>query len=152
MWHRKGGIMVTTDSKAQRISEQDWSELTLHAYPSESTSVSSRRLVAEDKTTVVQLATDAGVVGVRIIPPEAAFSRAWRLRVHLAPTQRVATAFIDGAEMLSDTVQHIEPSRDCTATFPFEGVGAAPACKAGPVAELYIPASAASHDIRLTIV
>jgi hypothetical protein len=152
MWHRKGGIMVTTDSKAQRISEQDWSELTLHAYPSESTSVSSRRLVADDKTTVVQLATDAGVVGVRIMPLEAAVSRAWRLRVHLAPTQRVATAFIDGAEMLSGTVQHIEPSRDCTATFPFEGVGAAPACKAGPVAELYIPASAASHDIRLTIV
>ena len=143
--------MITTDSKAQRISEQDWSELTLHAYPSEGASVSSRRLIAEEKNTVVELATDeAGIVSVRIVPSEAAVSRAWRLRVHLAPTQRVVAASLDGVEMLSDAVQHIEPSQDCTTTFPFEGAGAAPACKAGPVAELYIPASAARHNIRLT--
>ena len=154
MWHRRGGIMITTDSKAQRISEQDWSELTLHAFPSEFASVSSRRLVAEGNITTVRLTTDeTGVVIVRIVPPAAAASRAWRLRVHLAPTQRVAAAFVDGVEMLSDAVQHIEPSNDCSTTFPFEGTGAAPACKAGPVAELHIPAStvAMPHNIRLAL-
>ena len=62
----------------------------------------------------------------------------------------MAAAFVDGAEMLSEAVQHIEPSEDCTTTFPFEGSGAAPACKAGPVAELYVPASTEPHTIRLT--
>ena len=150
MWHRKGSIMITTDSKAQRISDQDWSELTLHAFPSEYASVSSRRLVAEESTTEVKLATDeAGIVSVHIIPPGAgvAVSRAWRLRVHLAPAQRVATAYVDDTQILANTLQHIQPSKDCTTTFPFGGAGAAPACKAGPVAELFVPASAVPHTI-----
>jgi hypothetical protein len=192
MWHRRGGILITTHSAnkqkaAQRIAEQDWSELTLHAFPSESSSVSSRRLVAGAQNTIVQLATDgAGAVSVHITPPPpvevaarataAAVSRAWCLRVHLAPTQRVTTASLDGgAEILVDAadaadattraksisgtstapllllLQHIEPSSDCGATFPFEGLGVSPACKAGPVAELCIPASAAPRRIELRL-
>ena len=148
--------------------------------------MSSRRLVAGAQNTIVQLATDgAGAVSVHITPPPpvevaarataAAVSRAWCLRVHLAPTQRVTTASLDGgAEILVDAadaadattraksisgtstaplllLQHIEPSSDCGATFPFEGLGVSPACKAGPVAELCIPASAAPRRIELRL-
>ena len=33
MWHRRGGLVVTTDSKALRIAAQDWARLTVDAWP-----------------------------------------------------------------------------------------------------------------------
>jgi len=154
LWHRRGGVMITTDSKALRISEQDWRELTVHAFPSESAGVSSRRLVDRDgRTTVVTLATDeAGTVTLHIVPPPAAATtRAWRLRIHLALGQRLESGLIDGAEILAGRLQHVEPSEDCAAAFPFDGAGASPACKAGPVAELHVPAAAGPHRVTLAM-
>merc|ERR1711924_169961 len=151
MWHRKGGIVITTGSQALRINDQDWSELTLEAFPARGPSESIRRLSAEGKTTLVKLTThESGGVRVEIVTPQAGRSRAWRLRIHLARDQRIESSFLDGVEFLRDTVQHIKPTMDCTAVFPFDGVGSAPACKAGPVAEFFIPASAAHRIVELT--
>ena len=40
-------------------------------------------------------------------------------------------------------VTHIKPSDACGAATPFGGAGAAPACHAGPTAEVRIPAASA---------
>ena len=125
----------------------------MHAFPSESAGVSSRRLVDRDGRTVVTLATDgAGTVTLHIVPPPAAATtRAWRLRIHLALGQRLESGLIDGAEILAGRLQHVEPSEDCAAAFPFDGAGASPACKAGPVAELHVPAAPGPHRITLAM-
>merc|ERR1711959_678360 len=33
MWHRRGGLMVITDDPQLRVEEQDWSSLTVEAFP-----------------------------------------------------------------------------------------------------------------------
>merc|ERR1712083_513315 len=92
MWHRKGGVIITTASKALRIGDQDWSELTLEAFAADAPSKASRRLVSDGRVTMVELITDQdGNVEVGIATPEGGVSRSWRLRVHLSPAKRVTS-------------------------------------------------------------
>ena len=39
MWHRKGGLVVTTDQPGTRVDEQNWSMLTLEAFPHSASTV-----------------------------------------------------------------------------------------------------------------
>merc|ERR1711871_775339 len=42
MWHRRGGLMITTDKPGLRVEEQDWSTLTLEAFPAQTAESTSR--------------------------------------------------------------------------------------------------------------
>ena len=37
MWHRKGGFLITTSNPGSSVDTQDWSELTVEAFPSSTT-------------------------------------------------------------------------------------------------------------------
>jgi hypothetical protein len=81
--------------------------------------------------------------------------REWVVRVHLRKGERVSTIAatgFEGADALTmAAVTHIEPSDDCGATTPFGGVGAAPACNAGPIAEVRVPAAGTGRaSIKMT--
>ena len=63
-----------------------------------------------------------------------------------ALTVAIRTNGVEGAHALTmAAVTHIEPSDACGATTPFGGAGAAPACNAGPTAEVRVPAASAGR-------
>jgi hypothetical protein len=158
MWHRRGGLVVTTDSTALRIAEQDWHHLTINAWPAVGAPSTSRTVYVGDRQITIVLSSDddgASCVDVKASAnPESptgggdhdvqtrAVTSAWVLRLHLAAGERLAGAAVHGgqAEVLSD-VRHLEPNtatRDCADHFPFSGAGSGPACAAGPIAEMRI--------------
>lgn len=158
MWHRRGGLVVTTSSTALRIEEQDWSELIIEGWPSSDAAAVSREVFEPDRSThadakpaAVQLRTDgAGTVHVTV--SEAAVPRAWVVRLHLAPNERLSNVAMDGGKQTL-SVRHIDPMQDCAAAhFPFGGAGSGPACGAGPVAEVSVPPTQSGWSLRATVV
>ena len=156
MWHRRGGLVVTTDSTALRIAKQDWRHLTIDAWPVVGAPSTSRTVYVGDRQIIIALSSDddgASRVDVQASAnPESptgggdhdvqtrAVTSAWVLRLHLAAGERLAGASVHGgqAELLSD-VTHLEPNtQDCADHFPFSGAGSGPACAAGPIAEMRI--------------
>jgi hypothetical protein len=87
--------------------------------------------------------------------PADSLERSWVVRVHLRQGERVstitATGFEGADDLTMDAVTHIEPSSTCGATTPFGGAGAAPACNAGPTAEVHVPASAGRASIKMEV-
>ena len=147
LYHRQGGLMVLVSEPSLRVHRQDWSELTLEAFPAADVAQTTHRTVAERgadvhaaKTHVVMHTDGAGHVRVDI---NQAVARAWVVRLHLRPGQRVGAARLDAQALGEAAVTHIAPT--ARADFmPFGGKGAAPAPGAGFVAELRIPASASA--------
>ena len=150
MWHRVGALVITTDSKARRIAEQNWQRLTIHAWPATTASNASRDLYFDDSHMSVTLRSD-GRGGIRVHGTAGPTARAWLLRLHLAQHQRLSGAIVDGATPVSPA-RNVEPGRDCAAAhFPFAGAGATPACAAGATVEIEIQAGDSDWSVRATM-
>ena len=160
MWHKKGGLVVAVQEGEMRINDQDWSELVIEAFPSAEASKEHREIYEQDSSTrgdeastTVELRTDgAGKLWVGVSASVEA--RSWVVRVHLRPGERLA---LSDEELLASggvgSVRHLEPHRSCDddSFFPFKGVGAAPACGAGPIAEFRLGSSTEARHVEATI-
>lgn len=152
MWHRVGGMVITTSNPGLRVEQQDWSELTVEAWPASWKKERTVRRVYSRETRQPNFVTmetlGNGRMHVDISPDVDGQPRAWVLRFHLRPNQRLQLS-ADNME-LEATVQHIAPLPHFRAkeVVPFKGKGAAPAPGAGPVAEVYLPASAKARSLR----
>ena len=127
--------MITTDSTALRIQEQDWRRLTIEAWPAVAATSSARDLYLGDSHASVALSSDGrGGVHVRRSGDDDPRALAWLLRLHLAPNEKLSDAFLDGEPV---QVRHLDAAQNCAdGHFPF--LRSAPACGAGPVAEIEI--------------
>ena len=146
MWHRKGGLVITSWSDSLRVSGQDWRELTLEAYPASTSSATARRLFAADgQITTVQLRTDGeGVLRMHISVAEDGAERSWRVRLHLAAGEALVRATLNGENVLGGW-----RAQTCSPTaFPFS---ASHACGSGDVIELLIPSSATAHSLEASL-
>jgi hypothetical protein len=158
LWHRVGGLMIMAAAPGLRVDRQDWSELVLEAFPDSSAIASVTRTLrargdGEDVTaaTHVTMTTDGrGGVAVTVSAAEDVEARAWVLRLHLRPQQRVVGASVDGTE-ITDSVQHLKPVGVVDAFFPFGGKGASPAPLAGAVAEIHLGVSAKPRRVRVQV-
>eukprot|EP01052_Picozoa_sp_SAG31_P010293 SAG31_NODE_560_length_14088_cov_10.467010_2_plen_180_part_00 len=161
LWHKAGGLTIIASEPTLRVDDQDWSELTLEAFPHDTQAVESttvRTVVdrGESKArTTISMHTnhDLNQMGFEISEADDHAERAWVLRVHLAPGERVQQATIDGMVSASDAVDHLSPvSESELDTFtPFGGKGARPAPKAGFVAEIMLPRSSAQRTVQLSM-
>ena len=80
-----------------------------------------------------------------------AVARAWVLRFHLRPGQRVRSASVDGVSAAAASIMHIAPGNVEAAFFPFKGAGSAPAPRAGHVAEIRLPSGSHPRAVSFTI-
>jgi hypothetical protein len=202
MWHRKGGMLVTTDAPGVRIDDQDWATLTLESWPdvSSAPSTTATSKPADEPTALVKTVDRfvfsqqgkgargartkismktvpkaditggkagggkiAGTVHFAISRADDGSSRAWAVRMHLAPGQRAVSAFIDGHALAIDpgtehsgspALRHLEPLSHPVAHtyFPFAGASSRPASLAGAVAEVVIEASTQERAIEVTVI
>ena len=144
--------MITTDKPGLRVEEQDWSTLTLEAFPAqtaESTSRSVYTLNEAKRTDLLWETNGHGGVSLTVSAAEDGSRRAWVFRSHLLPGQKLVSATLDGVELRAPV--HLEPREEVGPAFPFGGQGSRPMPKAGPVAEIYIPAGAATRTLHMRI-
>jgi len=143
LWHRRdGSFLILADQPALRVDEQDWSALTLEAFPSKTLQTSERRLFercAESSCStatpaVLRLQSNASMAHLTISAGDAApQDRSWTLRLRLPPGRRVRLATADDYADLP--VNHIEPAAG-SSYFPLHGAGAPAPSRAGAVAEI----------------
>jgi len=165
MWHRRGGLIITTDKPGLRVDKQDWSSLTLEAFPhftAGDKDVTERAVHTLGKhykgaraRTGVTMTTDgdADTVSVRVTDAEDKVEREWVFRAHLKPGQAVKSAHLQNdhdstEEAQALTVKHIHPVNN-PGFFPFGGEGSAPAHHAGAVAEVRIPRGHRARTLML---
>ena len=162
MYHRRdGGLTVITDSPGLRIEDGDWSSLTLEAFPAQQRMETSRSVYAQhtqsqvDGRTDLVMRTDGfGKAHFEITEASDGCVRAWVVRLHLLPNQRVTEAVLDGVALVDEMILHLAPlSQVDTAYhyFPFGGAGSRPPAEAGHVAELRLPSAAHARSLWLTI-
>lgn len=145
MWHRIGGLLVTTPNPGTRVDEQDWSELKLEAFPDIFQASSMQTVVVEDDSvTTISMHSSAGSAVVEISGADTA--RSWIMRVHLPIGNTLQEASLDG-EFIHHTVR--VPSNS-SAFFPFLSLDPAPF--AGNIAEFYFPASSSARLFKASIV
>lgn len=153
MWHRKGGLLIVADKSGTRVEEQDWSSLTLEAFPAAAVQIKSRSICERGSTDCadITMLTD-GEDKVRFDIGEAVYEaeRAWVIRMHLGQNERAIAATIDDVVVPTNGLLHLEP-RDDPAYFPFGGAGTAPAPKAGHVLELRVPRGTRARTVEMTI-
>lgn len=152
MWHRRGGLLVLSDSPSLRVDDQDWSTLTLDAYPSVKQKSETKRRVVERlgngaDTHLVMRTDDLGRVTLEILAAAGAVPRAWVFRLHLLPGQQAKVCFVDGHV---STATHINPGGPHF--FPFGGAGSAPARGAGTVVEIKLPSGTGARSASVQIV
>ena len=114
MWHKAdGGLVLAVDEPATRVADQDWSTITLHAFPALHAVLTTHKTLHErgddaaPTHLVMKTFGDSRTVQLRISRREvaladdaAATARGWRLRLQLPPTATAVTtvtATIDGA-------------------------------------------------------
>ena len=163
MWHKRSSVVVLVSDGKQRINAQDWSELTIEAFPSAAAAIATREVFeqdftghADDASTLVSLKTDGGgrvSVGVGASPATHA-GRGWAIRLHLRPGQKLV---LDGdvTEVAATSLRHLQPDCDpaaVTSHFPFLGAGTRPACAAGAIAEFRLPTARTERWVEATIV
>ena len=158
MWHRKdGALTVMTDTPGLRVEDGDWSTLTLEAWAAQTEALTERSLFAlrtEARTDLAMRTDGAGAVAFSISASTDGAERAWVVRLHLRPGQRVTSAELDGAKVPEEAATHLEPlSEQETAAshFPFGGQFARPPTNAGAVAELRLPPAAHPRELRLRV-
>ena len=160
MWHRRGGLVVLSNSPATRVEDQDWSCLTLDVFTAqqdENDSIVTNRILAERATsarTELQLVMDGrGRAALQISPSNQSNARAWVIRLHLLPGERVLGGRLDGLRLDPDAhVIHLEAADGAGSTFlPFGGAGAAPAQGAGAIAELRLPSAIGDRLLEVQI-
>ena len=126
MWHRRGGLLVTVDDPGTRVEQQDWSHLTVQAFPATdgmflanpdgwndgsadgAAVVSSSHRVVYDRgstkkgtgRTHIEMRSSAdGTCSFAIrgdTPSAATTERAWTIRIHLLPGQQATLLGVDG--------------------------------------------------------
>ena len=158
MWHKKsGGLTVITDEPGLRIDDQDWSSLTLEAFPAQVAQTTQRSVFAlktEARQDITMTTDGNGNAHFDISESEDGAERAWVVRLHLLPNQRATMATIDEEEMAAESLVHLAPlsaEQTSTAHFPFGGAGAHPPQHAGHVAELRLPSAAHARTLSVTI-
>jgi hypothetical protein len=163
LWHKKGGLTILASEPTLRVDDQDWSELTLEAFPHAAGTagpdcVTVRTLVdrlSEARTTVT-MTTDTATnqLSFAVTAAEDGAARGWVLRVHLAPGgQRVASVNADGVDLGVATVVHLSPvaHSDADNFSPFGGKGARPAPEEGYIAEVILTSGSAPRTVRLQL-
>mmetsp|Transcript_46842 Transcript_46842/g.102419 ORF Transcript_46842/g.102419 Transcript_46842/m.102419 type:complete len:871 (+) Transcript_46842:27-2639(+) len=158
MWHRfDGGLLILTDKPATRIDDQDWSSLTLEAFPCKLSCITERSLYERGsaaRTDIIMRTDSSGLVKLQLSNSTDGRRHAWVLRFHLRAGQSVSSAKVDG-KRVSEQVHVIKARKFDDGTlwygfFPFGGAGAPPASKAGPVAELRLEMGMAREvELRL---
>jgi len=155
IWHKRGSVLVTDATPDNlRIVEQDWSQLTIEAFPSATSSTEHRNLFEQEASkqyanaepTVVSLITN-GEGKVTVTISQAPTPRSWTVRLHLSPGQTFKLDSNTYAQAVVGDVTLIYPTVDCHQYFPLQGKTTAPPCQAGPVAEFVIAAT----DAPLTL-
>jgi len=141
--------VVVVDQPEMRIDDQDWSLLTLEMFPS-CDPLSTKRTVVERgtaaQTDIVMHTDDKNTMLLEIGPSTA---RAWTIRVHLRPHQRILSAKVDGEELsVADLVQLL-PSEN--GGFPLSGSGSLPPSKAGPIVEIPLAQAAVARSVEVKI-
>ena len=185
MWHKAGAVLVTDGTAARwgreeeeessarkplRLVHQQWGELTIEAFPAAGAWRERRDVYEQEGSaaaaaaaapTTVELRTFGnGTVAVSV--SGSPVPRAWVVRLHLRPGQRLALLARSSSSSLSSSslaavagggrVEHLLPAADCAESyFPFRGAGARPACEAGAVAEFRLPSSVVARRIEATI-
>jgi alpha-glucosidase (family GH31 glycosyl hydrolase) len=159
MWHRLGSFLITVDSKATRVEDQDWSVLTLEVFPDFTTevyiekSLYSLGTAARTDLSMANIPKDnnnGGFVNFHISASEDGESRGWLVRLHLRPGQNCISAGVDDDGTDLDIV-HIDPITDTDDFFPFGGSGTPPAPKAGKIAEIKVPMANHERKLQLSI-
>eukprot|EP01121_Diplochlamys_sp_Union-15-3_P016634 TRINITY_DN56_c0_g1_i1.p1 TRINITY_DN56_c0_g1~~TRINITY_DN56_c0_g1_i1.p1 ORF type:complete len:853 (+),score=155.87 TRINITY_DN56_c0_g1_i1:34-2559(+) len=155
MWHKRGSFMMTVDSPALRVEDQDWSVLTLETFPDFTSSVFEQQSLyslGSASRTDLSMETESdngvGIVTFRISEAEDQASRGWFVRLHLLPGQKCVSALVDGAEV---SVEHIAPVSADATFFPWGGAGTAPAHLAGHIAEVQAPLAKNSRLLQFKI-
>mmetsp|Transcript_79763 Transcript_79763/g.247379 ORF Transcript_79763/g.247379 Transcript_79763/m.247379 type:complete len:866 (-) Transcript_79763:12-2609(-) len=155
LWYRhEGGLLVTASDPGLRVDAQDWSTLTLEAFPSSAAQTTNRTVFERrgGQRTEIRLATDgAGGLRLNIAPQDGAPARAWVLRLHLLPGQRAAAASVDG-DFSPAPARHLEPvGPSAQGFFPLGGAGSAPAPHAGAVLELRLEKTVGPRSVRVSL-
>ena len=141
-----------------RVDSQDWSELTLEAFPHvdhDQPAVTTRTLVGkgQEARTTIEMRTHMAANEVHFAISEAEDNepRAWVLRVHLEPGARVKHVVADGVAIVD--VPHLSAvsEADAGAFAPFGGRGARPAPQEGHIAELALPTGSAARAVRFVL-
>jgi hypothetical protein len=155
MWHRLGSFLITVDSPALRIEDQDWSILTLEVFPDLTTDLKTEKSVFSlDTAARTDLMMEnipkekGGMVHFEISASEDGISRGWLIRLHLRPEQACLSANVDGMDL---DVVHIPPVALGTNFSPFGGAGTAPAPNAGHIAEIKVPSADYERKLDLLI-
>ena len=172
MWHRAGGMIVVCDEPGLRVTEQDWSSLTLEVFPAAEghVPVETRRTVFEKSQatsphevgqTPLRLRTGGGdgIVRLEIGAATArAQPRAWVVRIQLLRGQSVVggsavvtTTDGDGVVVSEAQLRTIEPATSAVGFFPFQGSGSAPAAGAGSAVEVSLPLSGHGRVLELRV-
>jgi hypothetical protein len=150
------------------VDDQDWTELTLEAFPhspssgkGESTTERTLFNKGDSASTTIAMTTTtstygaASSVAMKITPSTNGEARAWVVRLHLQRGQRVSSALADGVQLAIDSgdngVEHIAPTPAGASYTPFGGKGTAPAPMAGHVAEVRLPIGASHRELVLQI-
>ena len=165
-----------------RAAMQDWSTLTLEAFPHHeqelhgSGGAVTRRVVVERGVrggrTELEMETTQGRLRLRVGRAEDGVGRSWLVRVHLRPGQCVAGATLLLQEEAAAAAAAAEEHRQVAPTYglldvmhllplpaaashgflPFGGAGARPPSSAGAIAELHVPAAAHSRTVDIRVV
>mmetsp|Transcript_4775 Transcript_4775/g.10527 ORF Transcript_4775/g.10527 Transcript_4775/m.10527 type:complete len:818 (+) Transcript_4775:39-2492(+) len=173
MWHRRGGLTVLASEGGTRTAEQDWSSLTVEAFPDHRVVGSTRRAVfahqpstdaaGEQAAAEVQMEMDKdGSAVIRLLSSmmPAGIGRHWLVRLHLLQGQRTSMVSLDGHELWtasrggSTQVQEILPAQhlsDADAYFPFGGVGSAAPPLSGPILEVTLGMRSPEHTLRVVL-
>ena len=164
MWHKAdGGLVLAVDEPATRVADQDWSTITLHAFPALDAMLTTRKTLHErggdaaPTRLVMSTFGDGRTVRLQISRCEVApaddavaTARGWRLRLQLPPTATAATtltATIDGTAAAHALLLPL--AGEAT---PFGSRGARPAAGGAAVLELEVPfrthPASAPHPLR----
>jgi hypothetical protein len=151
MWHKAdGGLVLAVDEPATRVADQDWSTITLHAFPALHAVLTTRKTLHErggdaaPTRLVMNTFGDGRTVRLQISRCEvapaddaAATARGWRLRLQLPPTASAATtltAAIDGTAAAHTLLLPL-----AGVATPFGSRGTRPATGGAAVLELEVP-------------
>ena len=98
MWHRKGTLLVTAlPSPSRRLTRQNWTELTVHAWPATGVAVGRREVYAQESAeagseapTVVEMVTHVnGTITLSVSPSR--MTRSWLVRMQLQRPEAVVS-------------------------------------------------------------
>jgi len=153
MWYRRdGGLLALAGQPMARVEEQDWSTLTLEAFPAlhpETTHRSIFEQVTSKRTDIKLTTSSAGQVELHIGNSGPGLSRAWVVRVHLHPGYEARDIVADG-ENLRGRRLHASPESSHE-FFPFGGPGTAPALNSGSIVEIHLSSSGHARFVKMTM-